>query len=135
MPRAFRVFTLSEARTLKAVVKRMVGADEGDLDDEHVGSALAVMDAYVAALPSSLQGRLRSAIRLFESAPLVFIGRPARFSRLSPSSQDAYIRTWAGSRFSLRRLVFRSLRDLALMGYYGQPSPRKSIGYREGDGP
>ena len=134
MPPDFGVFTPSEARTLDAVVKRMVGTREDGTKEEHIDSALEVIASYVTALPPSLQGQLRRAIRLFEWAPLVFIGRPTTFSRLSPSSQDAYIRTWSGSGFSLRRRVFRSLRDLALMGYYSQPDHRKSIGYLRSDG-
>ena len=94
-------------------------------------AALATMDGYVAGLPAHLRGQLRVAIRIFQWCPAIFIAKPRLFTGLSTADQATYIRTWAESRFRMRRRVFRALRDLALLGYYNQPGPRAAIGHVE----
>ena len=116
---------------MAAVAVRMVEADQTSPPVVEASDALIAMDAYVAGLPPWLQSQLRQALHLFQWGPILFMGRPSPFTKLSPRHQETYVRTWAESRFGLRRRVFRSLRDLAFLGYYSQAGLRQLIGHTE----
>ncbi len=60
---------------------------------------------------------------------MLFDWTPSRFTRLTPTGQDASLRGWMTSRLALRRQGFQALRNLAFLGYYAQPSTWPSIGY------
>ena len=131
MSPALRFFSQKETQVLKALLESMIETDAVDGERNEDADALATMDSYVAGLPSGLQAQLRRALRLFQCCPILFIGRPRTFTRLSRQDQEAYIRTWAESRLGLRRRVFRALRDLAFVGYYSQPGARELIGHSD----
>lgn len=112
-------FSPTEAEILTVLTERMVGTDFPDIEPP---STLTTIDAFVAGLPLSLRLQLRRVLHLFQWCPIVFGGKVRPFTRLSPSDADTYIKSWAESRFGLRRRLFRCLRDLALLGYYSQPA-------------
>ena len=112
-------------------MERMVESDQAATASFQAVDVLATMDAYVACLPAGLQAKLRRALLLFEWCPILFIDRPRPFTLLSRKDVEAYIRTWAESRFGLLRRVFPAIRDLAFLGYYSQPGPQGLIGYWE----
>ena len=124
-----KFFSPTEVEILTVLTKRMVGNDSPDAWKRPYGHevsmpthspTLITIDAFVAGLPLNLQAQLRRALRLFQWCPILFIGRPRPFTRLSPRDAEAYIRSWAESRFGLRRRLFRGLRDLTFLGYYSQ---------------
>ncbi len=107
-------FTQAERCILKSVCIYMVGIPTDTALDE----PLLAIDTFVSRLPKPLQTQLRSGLQVFEWCPLLFIGKPRRFTQLSARDAVHYIETWAGSRFRVCRLLFRGLRDIAFLGYY-----------------
>ncbi len=110
-------FSRTERRILKSVCAEMVGVAR----DTPLDEPLEAMDAFVMQLPKTLQVQFRCGLFVFEWGPLLFITKPRRFTRLSSPDAARYIETWAASRFGVRRLLFRGLRDIAFLGYYCFP--------------
>ena len=99
----------------------MVGTDFPDVD---LSPTATTIDAFVAGLPLNLRVQLRRALHLFQWCPILFTGKLRPFTRLSPRDADIYIRSWAESRFGLRRRLFRGLRDLAFLGHYDESATK-----------
>ena len=124
-----KFFSPTEIKILTALTDCMVGDNSSDVWKQTYGHkdsipayspTVITIDAFVAGLPLNLQVQLRRALHLFQWCPILFIGRLGPFTRLSRRDADAYIRSWAESRFGLRRRLFRGLRDLMFLGYYSQ---------------
>lgn len=113
-------FSQTERNILKSVCAYMVGVAR----DTTLGEPLVAIDKFVSELPKALQTQLRFGLHVFQWGPPVFIGKPRLFTQLAPQDAVRYIRTWAESRFGVRRLLFRGLRDIAFLGYYSQPESR-----------
>ena len=111
-------FSQTERSILKSICAEMVGVTRDTALDE----PLEAIDAFVKQLPKTPQMQLRCALLLFEWTPLLFIMKPRRFTRLSSPDAARYIENWAASRFGIRRLLFRALRDIAFLGYYSLPN-------------
>ena len=109
-------FSTTEAEILTVLTERMVGIEFPDV--VHFPTVVPI-DTFVAGLPLNLRVRLRRALHLFQWSPILFAGKLCPFTRLSPYDADTYIRSWAESRFGRRRYLFRGLRDLTFLGYYG----------------
>ena len=121
-----QLFNRKAARILGALITHTVGTDQEagfpsqvEAYPEWVQIATVTIDGFVAKLSKGLQTQLKCALHLFEWCPLLFIGKPRRFTRLAPSDAEVYIRSWAESRFGFRRRLFRALRDMSFLGYYG----------------
>ncbi len=124
-----KFFSPTEVEILTALTECMVGNNSSDVWKQPYGRedpipayspAVTTIDAFVAGLPLNLQVQLRQALHLFQWCPILFIGKLGPFTRLSRRDADAYIRSWAESRFGLRRRLFRGLRDLTFLGYYSE---------------
>ena len=111
------------------LTEHMVGTDPPDRQQRPSARGASIsnypptvttIDAFVAGLPSNVQVRLRRALHLFQWCPILFVGKLGPFTQLSFHDADAYIQSWAESRFGLRRRLFRGLRDVTLLGYYSQ---------------
>ena len=48
---------------------------------------------------------------------------------MSDAQKDTSLEAWLTSRFTLRRMAFLALRNLAFLGYYSQPETWPLIGY------
>ena len=112
-------FSPTEVEILTILTERMVGTDSPDVKHS---PTMTTIDTFVAGLPLDLQVQLRRALHLFQWCPILFAGKLRPFTQLSPDDADTYIRSWAESRFGLRRRLFRGLRDLTFLGYYSQSS-------------
>jgi len=112
-------FSPTEAKILRVLAERIVGIDLPDV--EHAPTVTTI-DAFVAGLPLNLRVQLRRALNLFQWCPILFAGKLRPFTQLSRHDAEIYIRSWAESRFGLRRRLFRGLRDLTFLGYYSQPA-------------
>ena len=112
-------FSPTEVEILTILTERMVGTDFPDVKHS---PTMTTIDTFVAGLPLDLQVQLRRALHLFQWCPILFAGKLRPFTQLSPDDADTYIRSWAESRFGLRRRLFRGLRDLTFLGYYSQSS-------------
>ena len=102
---------------LTVLTEHMVGTDFRDAENF---PTVMTIDAFVAGLPLNFRVQLRRALHLFQWCPILFTGKPRPFTRLSSRDAEIYIRSWAESRFGLRRRLFRGLRDLTFLGYYSQ---------------
>ena len=107
-------FTQFEHEILKSVCASMVGVP----CDTALDIPVITIDTFVKQLPKTLRTQLRFALLLFQWGPPLFIGKPCRFTQLTPRDAVRYIDTWAESRFGIRRKLFRGLRDIAFLGYY-----------------
>jgi hypothetical protein len=77
------------------------------------------------------QKELRQLVGLFENAlaGLLLDGQWRTFTASSPEQQDARIRAWQKSRFTVRRTGYRALKKIVYSCYYGAPETWKAIGY------
>ena len=118
-PQATYFFTEVEHDILKSVCAYMVGVSS----DAALDMPVIVIDTFVRELPKTVRRQLRFGLHLFQWGPPLFIGKPCCFTQLVPRDAVKYIESWAKSRFSIRRRLFRGLRDIAFLGFYSdQPS-------------
>ncbi len=127
-----RVFSAHEAQVLTAIVERMVNNDAADMPAVAATQTIATIDQAVLQLESSLRSQLRWLLVIFQWGPPLFLGKLRTFTGLSPDERDEYIRDWAASRLATRRLAFRALKNLSMLGYYAQEETWTGIHY---DGP
>ena len=118
-PKTTYFFTEAEHNILKSICAYMVGLPE----DTALDIPVIVIDSFVQQLPRALREQLRFGLHLFQWGPPLFLGKQCRFTELVPRDAIRYIEGWAKSRFSVRRRLFRGLRDIAFLGFYSnQPS-------------
>ena len=120
-PKTTYFFTEVEHDILKSVCAYMVGVPE----DTALDTPVIVIDAFVQQLPKTLRKQLRFGLHLFQWGPPLFLGKPCRFTQLAPRDAVRYIKSWAKSRFKVRRRLFRGLRDIAFLGFYSNQSSVK----------
>jgi hypothetical protein len=89
------------------------------------------VDAIVAMSPEPVQQEIRQLVRLFENALAGFVldGQLRTFTDSSPEQQDARIRAWQASRYTLRRTGYKALKKLVYAAYYGAPATWPALGY------
>ena len=122
--RSLQLLSPKEAIVLSAIFSRMLApapeaATVPDLPDPF--SCVRFADGYLARLPPHLSSDVRALIQLVEHSPFLFSLSPSRFTRLSPTHQDAILDGWATSRLTVRRQGFVALKSLAMMAFYGDP--------------
>jgi hypothetical protein len=125
-----RFFDDTSREILGQIVARMVDTGEASAPAVDDTGTIATIDALCAGLDPALVESLPLALRLVEYGPFVFDWRLTRFTQLSPAEQDAALSGWMTSRFTVRRLAFFALRNLALLGYYSQPETWPLVDYR-----
>ena len=91
--------------------------------------AIETIDRFVSKLPPDLRSQLGLALRLINYGAPLFRLRPGTFLGMSGEQQDTYLRGWAHSRIAKRRIAFRAVRNLAVLGYYSHESTWSMIGY------
>ncbi len=89
------------------------------------------VDRWLSALPGRQRLLIRVLLLLMEHATLLFAapgrGGLRRFSSLRLDQRESVLRSWAESRFFVRRLVFMSLRAILTMGYLGHPTALRHL--------
>ena len=123
--RALAVVSARHFQVLVAVAKRVVPETA-----DPVAVAHGVDDLLRRAAPES-QSDFNNLLGLFENAlpGLLFDGRILPFTRLSPESQDAVLRSWRDSRLALRRTGYHALRRICLATAYADEATWAAIGY------
>lgn len=127
-----KVLSADEADILVSIGERMVYSGEASMPAFRDTDAIAVIDRSLRYADPSLRDQVGWLLWLFDWGPPVLALRMGRFRSLEPAQQDEYIRGWAESRFELRRLGFRALKNISMLGYYTQDRTWAGIGY---DGP
>ena len=127
-----RVLSARQAEVLRAIVERMVWSGSADLPAVRDTRAIETIDQALLQLDASVQAQLRWLLTLFQWGPPLFQLKLKTFTGLSADEQDEYLRGWATSRVETRRVAFRALKNLSMLGYYSQDATWKAIHY---DGP
>lgn len=125
--RALKFLTRKEFAVVTQAAIRILGLPDETQDD--IGGFI---DDLLFDLPPTSQGQARLMLRVVEHGTHLFDLKRKRFTRLSRADQDAYLRGWMESSLGARRIVFRALKTLAALGYYGLAASWEAIGY---DGP
>jgi hypothetical protein len=125
-PVRLEFLTPQEYATFHAVAHAILG-----LGDDSVDVAVEV-DRLIARMGFDVKRDIRWMLRIFEHGTHLFDLKGKRFTRLGRDDQEAYLRGWMESSLGARRIVFRALKLLAALGYYGLPTTWSAIGY---DGP
>jgi hypothetical protein len=118
-----------EAAIVEAIAARIVRLPIEDAPTLAETGALETMDRFVSRLPSHLRAQLGLAIKLINYGAPLFSLRPRTLLGMSGEQQDAYLRGWAHSRIATRRIAFRAVRNLAMLGYYSHKATWPMIGY------
>lgn len=125
---SLRVLAPGDAAVLAAIGARMTRTGDASMPPFD-SKAMRTIDGALLALPPEVPAQLSWALWLFEWGPPLFVGQPARFTRLAPAWQDAYLASWAGSRFHTRRIAFQAVKNLTMLGYYAQDQTWPGIHY------
>jgi hypothetical protein len=124
VPLAF--FTDEEYAVFQAIARAILGLEEEDVD------VAAEVDHLVSRMGPRIKRDIRWILRIFEHGTHLFDLKGRRFTRLARTDQEQYLRGWMESSLGARRIVFRALKLLAALGYYGRSDTWTAIGY---DGP
>jgi hypothetical protein len=127
-----QVLTPPQADVLTAIVERMVFTDNPDMPAVRDTRAIETIDQALLQLGPGVQSQLGWLLTVFQWGPPLFALKLTRFTGMAPDEKDVYIRGWATSRLEARRLAFRALKNLSMLGYYSQDPTWRTIHY---DGP
>lgn len=125
-PVPLKFFSDEEYAIFQAIARTILG-----LEDEAVDVA-AEVDRLVSRMGRGVKRDIHWMLRIFEHGTHLFDLKGKRFTSLARDDQEQYLRGWMESSLGARRIVFRALKLLASLGYYGLPDTWKAVGY---DGP
>jgi len=119
-PRTYATFT--------AAASRMVGPRGAALITDRTVDVGSLADAWLGRTPA-VAGPLAKALLLLEFGvwPIVEKARP--FTALAPAAQDAVLAECMRSRIETKRAVFRGIRSLAMLTFYGSVATRPLTGF------
>ena len=114
---------LPEPTVLQAVMRRVV---DGGVSPDALGS-VAAAERYIQELPWFLRAQVHGLLRAVQWQPLASHG--ARFTRLDPAAQDAFLQSLATSDLMLRRQMMAALKQICAMGHYQHSAVWSQMGY------
>jgi hypothetical protein len=123
------VLTPTDARILGAVAERMTYTGDAAMPRFSATDGLRTIDVALRQLPPEVPQQLSWGLWLFEYAPPLFLGKPARFTGMNENWQDVYLADWADSGLQTRRMLFQALKNLSFLGYYAQDATWAGIHY------
>jgi len=127
-----QVLAPHQAEVFTAIVERMVFTGAAGMPAVRDTRAIETIDQGLLQLDASLQSQVQWLLAIFQWGPPLFQLKLKTFTGMTPDERDAYLRSWATSRHRTRRLAFRALKNLSMLGYYSQDATWKGIHY---DGP
>ncbi len=127
-----RVLTPHQAEVMTAVVERMVFTGADHMPAVRDTGAIATIDQVLLQVDPAVQSQVGWLLILFEWGPPLFQFKLKRFTGMTLEERDEYLNGWSTSRSDTRRLAFRALKNLSMLGYYSQDATWKGIHY---DGP
>jgi len=125
-PVPLKFFSPEEYAVFQAIARTILGLDADSVD------VAASVDDLVSRMTGGVRRDIRWMLRIFEHGTHLFDLKGKRFTGLARDDQEQYLRGWMESSLGARRMVFRALKLLASLGYYGVPATWQAIGY---DGP
>lgn len=124
------VLSPEEATVFAALAERILPPRPGFPSPQEVGLVPRI-DALVALMPPEGRKEVRQLVGLFENAlaGLLLDGQWRTFTGSPPEQQEARIRAWMRSRYTVRRTGYRALKKIVVSSYFGSPATWKAIGY------
>lgn len=119
-PRTYAVFT--------AAAMRMVGPKGAALIASRTVDVGSLADAWLERAPV-LAAPLGQALLLLEFGPWPLMGKGWTFTALDGAAQDAVLGECMTSRLETKRAVFRGIRSLAMLTFYGSAATRPLTSY------
>jgi hypothetical protein len=122
----------SQRDTLAALAETLVAPGERavtQLPSVDEARVVDFLDRLLPELPDEIQHKLPLLLWGLEHGArlLSFTGRP--FTRLDGAERTAFLTGFAESRFELRRLAFRAVKNLVMLAYYQADASWPGIGY------
>ena len=124
-----QVLARRDARIFTAIAERLTWTGDPGMPRFRDTDGLLVVDRALRQLPPDVPAQLSWVLLAFEYGPPLFAGTPSTYSGLTPEQQDAYIGSWAESRFRTGRIAFQAFKNLAMLGYYSQDATWGAIHY------
>ncbi len=125
-PVPLEFFSPEEYAVFQAIARTILGLGTDSVD------VAASVDDLVSRMTGGVKRDIHWMLRIFEHGTHLFDLKGRRFTGLARDDQEQYLRGWMESSLGARRMVFRALKLLSSLGYYGVPETWKAIGY---DGP
>ena len=129
IPTGLRVLSPNDARVLTAIADRIAYTGDASMPRFRDTAGLQVIDGALLQLPAETVQQLHYALLLFEYGPPIFDFRFSTFTSLSDAAKDTSLAGWERSRFMIRQLAFRALKNLSMLGYYSQDATWSAIHY------
>jgi len=120
---ALVVLTPRTYAVLTAAAARMVGPRGAPLVLDRTIDVGTLADAWLARTPA-LVGPVGQALLLLELGVWPLLDKLWPFTALGGPAQDAVLADCMTSRLELKRSVFRGIRALAMLTFYGAPASR-----------
>jgi hypothetical protein len=124
-----RALSPVDARILAAIGERITFTGDPSMPRFGDTAALLTVDTALRQLPPDVPRQLHGALLLFEYGPPLFARRWSRFTNLDTAAQDEYLAGWEASAYELRRIAFRAVKNLAMLGYYAEDATWGGIHY------
>jgi hypothetical protein len=131
-PAGLRVLTPHQADVMMAIAERMVFTGADNMPAVRDTPAIATIDQALLQLDPAVQSQVGWVLTAFQWGPPVFELKLHTFTGLTLEERDVYLEGWATSRSTVRRVAFRALKNLSMLGYYSQDATWEGIHY---DGP
>ena len=119
-PRTYAVFT--------AAAMRIVGPRGAALVADRTIDVGRLADAWLVRAPA-LAAPLGQALLFLEFGVWPLVGKIRPFTALDPDAQDAVLAGCMTSRLDTKRAVFRGVRSLALLTFYGDAASASLTGF------
>jgi hypothetical protein len=119
-PRTYAVFT--------AAAMRIIGTRGARLVADRTVDVGVLADAWLVRTPA-LAGPLGQALLVLEFGVWPFFAKLRPFTALEAPAQDAVLVECMTARRELKRSIFRGVRSLALLTFYGSPATRPLTGF------
>ncbi|HUI27235.1 MAG TPA: hypothetical protein VL403_14225 [Candidatus Kryptonia bacterium] len=125
-----QILSPTDARILGAIADRITFTGDASMPRFADTPGLTTIDTALRQLPRDTVTQLHYALLLFEFGPPLFALRLSKLTDLSDAAKDAYLSGWEHSSYELRRVAFRAVKNLSLLGYYSQDATWQGIHYQ-----
>jgi hypothetical protein len=125
---ALRTLSARSYAVLTAAAQRIVGPAGAPLIASRTVDVGRLADAWLARTPV-LAAPVAQALTLLEFGTWPLLGKVRPFTALDDAGRDRVLAECMTSRLEVKRSVFRGVRSLVLLAFYGHPASRAAIGY------
>ena len=111
-------FSLSNGRqkTIESIAEAILGVESGDFPAQRA-EIPRFISQYLSCMPSDLKKQVHALFSVFRYSPLLHM-KFKTFSSLPLGERERIIRNLMGSKLSSKRVIFKTLKTLSVMGYY-----------------